>query len=93
MSTFADGSGCGTSECGSHGFLTYTREVCKPQVSIRKCRKTMSKRINVILPDKTVAVLDRVTTEPALVVDLRGREVAVAQQILDLADVHGGVER
>jgi CopG family transcriptional regulator / antitoxin EndoAI len=33
------------------------------QMSINQNHETMSKRINIILPDKTLAVLDRVTTK------------------------------
>ena len=42
--------------------LTYTLKVCKHPVSIHVIN-SMSKRINIILPDETVAVLDRVTTK------------------------------
>lgn len=42
--------------------LTYTQKVCKhEQESKSIATKTMSKRINIVLPDRTLAVLDRVS--------------------------------
>ena len=46
--------------------VKYTREVCSikvPAFCTGKHITTMSKRINIILPDKTVAVLDRVASK------------------------------
>jgi CopG family transcriptional regulator/antitoxin EndoAI len=44
--------------------LTYTTLVCKLQVS-KSENKPLSKRINIVLPDKTLAVLDRVAARGA----------------------------
>ena len=44
------------------GHLKYTLIVCTIS-RVGQFHSTMAKRINVILPDKTVAVLDRVTTK------------------------------
>lgn len=43
--------------------LTYTRIVCILRSVDIDRKNAMSKRINVILPDKTVSILDRVTTK------------------------------
>ena len=54
----------------SHGAVTiemkYTPVVCSRRNAVQQFlgrTKIMSKRINIILPDKTVAVLDRVATK------------------------------
>jgi CopG family transcriptional regulator / antitoxin EndoAI len=43
--------------------LKYTRIVCRVNSAKAVKPNTMSKRLNIILPDKTVAILDRVTTK------------------------------
>jgi metal-responsive CopG/Arc/MetJ family transcriptional regulator len=63
--------------------LTYTLSMCILKVSVNlTTTNPMSKRINIVLPDETVSVLDRVATKGT-------RSTFISKAVLHYVETHG----